>query len=168
MKQELTDLLEQHRIFNEKNLVRISRQLVRHITSEISFLLDKKGYGDLGARHLHVFENLDVNKTNIVSLALRAGISKQAMSKLVKEVAEMGYVEVVTDKNDSRLQVVLLTDKGGKFLSDLHTEIRRYRDTILSQGVVTEDEMRQTTRIMAKMNDYFEHSSKTQYEQTLD
>jgi DNA-binding MarR family transcriptional regulator len=164
MKQEHTDLLEQHSLFNEKNMVRVLRQLVRHITSEIGDLLLAKGYGDLSARHLHVFENLDATKTNIVNLANRAGISKQAMSKLVKEVAELGYVKVVTDRNDSRLQVVFITDKGGKFITDLQSEIRRYRDKFIQEQVVSESDLRQTTRVIQQLNSYFEKSSKNHSE----
>jgi DNA-binding MarR family transcriptional regulator len=164
MKQEFTDLLEQHSQFNAKNMVRVLRQLVRHITNEIGDLLLEKGYGDLSARHLHVFENLDASKTNIVILANRAGISKQAMSKLVKEVAELGYVKVITDRNDSRLQVVFITEKGGKFITDLQTEIRSYRDKLVKEQVVSENDLRQTTRVIQQLNSYFEKSSKNNSE----
>ncbi|MBL7815506.1 MAG: hypothetical protein JNL70_10860 [Saprospiraceae bacterium] len=141
MKPDLLQVLEEHQQFQKTNLVRLLRQTVRLITTEISRTLVKHGHQNLSARHLNVFENLETAENNIITLANRAGISKQAMSKLVKEITQEGYAVVVHDKRDHRLQVVQLTEKGMDFLRLLQTEIQKKYQDLLDSGLVEEEKM---------------------------
>jgi DNA-binding MarR family transcriptional regulator len=45
-------------------------------------------------------------------LAQRAGITKQAISQLVRELEVRGYVEQVPDSTDTRAKIVRLTKRG--------------------------------------------------------
>ena len=116
-----------HKEFNQRNSVRIIRQLNRYINAEINYYLSIGGHSKLSARHLSVFENLDFEGTNIVNLAQRAGMTKQAMSKLVKEVVAEGYLKVKVDERDSRALIVCFTDKGVVFLKDMRETIQNVR-----------------------------------------
>ena len=135
-------VLENHQTFQKINLVRVLRQTVRAMTHEISRELNQAGHPNLSARHLNVFENLETSGNNIVSLANRAGISKQAMSKLVKEVTAEGYITIVTDKRDSRLQNVTLTERGIDFLLSFQKEALRNYYEVLELGTVTKSDMK--------------------------
>lgn len=114
--------------FNTTNSVRIIRQINRYINAEINYYLAQTGHLKLSARHLSVFENLDFEGTNIVTLAHRAAMTKQAMSKLVKEVIQEGYVKAVIDERDSRALIIHFTDKGFIFLRDMRETIQKVRD----------------------------------------
>ena len=57
------------RKFNEQNIVRLTRQMYRQITFNLNKRLEICGYNDIAARHLSVFDNLDSEGTNIVTLA---------------------------------------------------------------------------------------------------
>lgn len=46
------------------------------------------------------------------TLAQRAGITKQAISQLVRELEARGYVEQVPDSTDTRAKIVRLTKRG--------------------------------------------------------
>ncbi len=156
MKQDLLSTLENHQEFQKINLVRVLRQSVRLITHQISKNLIKHGHPNLSARHLNVFENLTAGDNNIVTLANRAGISKQAMSKLVKEIAAEGYVDVVTDKRDSRLQIVKLTEKGGSFLLMLQKELLNKYYEILEVGEVTKSDMETVYKTVKSITRFLE------------
>lgn len=147
-----TDLYKQ---FNQTNIVRILRLVTRYMNNEISQRLTRKGHGGLSVRHLSVFENLDFEGTNIVSLAGRAGMTKQAMSKLVKETTHLGYVSVKTDPKDSRVVTVVFTDKGIDFLRDLREEIAMTRDEILNMGIISGKEATEMTTSLIKLLNYF-------------
>jgi DNA-binding MarR family transcriptional regulator len=149
----------QFKKFNEHNLVRLVRETYRQVTSNVNKRLEECGFGDLSARHLSIFDHLDYEGTNIVTLANRAGISKQAMSKLVKEVTVTGYISVKTDVRDSRIVVVSFTEKGMKFLTALRTEINKAREAILKTDAVTMDEVSVTTNTLSKLLTYFEIGS---------
>jgi len=45
-------------------------------------------------------------------LAQRAGITKQAISQLVRDLESRGYVEQVADPTDTRAKLVRLTERG--------------------------------------------------------
>lgn len=156
MKQDLQSVLEDHQKFQKINLVRVLRQSVRLVTHEISKSLAKNGHTNLSARHLNVFENLTTSDNNIVHLANRAGISKQAMSKLVKEIAAEGYIKVVTDQRDSRLQIVKLTEKGASFLSFLQEEIWKKYDDVLDLGIVTKSDMENLYQTLTSVQKHLE------------
>jgi DNA-binding MarR family transcriptional regulator len=148
--------IERFQAFNERSFVRLTRQLYRQVTNNINARLLVCGYHDLSARHLSVFDHLDATGTNIVTLAGRAGMSKQAMSKLVREANIAGYVSVETDKNDSRISNVNFSEKGLGFLHVLQTEINKVREVILETEFVSKEDLSSTISTLSKILNYFE------------
>jgi DNA-binding MarR family transcriptional regulator len=55
---------------------------------------------------------LDATGARPTTLAQRAGITKQAISQLVRELEARGYVEQVPDSTDTRAKIVRLTKRG--------------------------------------------------------
>ena len=55
---------------------------------------------------------LHENGARPTALAQRAGITKQAISQLVRELEVRGYVEQVPDSTDTRAKIVRLTKRG--------------------------------------------------------
>ena len=157
MRTEINLVLEQYRRFNEHNLARLVRTVERHITNQISRKLQIHGYISLSARHLQVFEHLDTEGVSIIQLAQRAGISKQAMSKMVKEVAHEGYVNVVTDDRDNRVQRVSVTQKGADLIVDIRRQISDYCKELLTQNIVTREELEQANNTFTKLLNHFEN-----------
>jgi DNA-binding MarR family transcriptional regulator len=151
MRTNINLVLEKYRRFNDHNLARLIRTVERHITNQISRELQIHGYTTVSARHLQVFENLDTEGVSIINLAQRAGISKQAMSKMVKEVAHEGFVDVVTDERDNRVQLVNATEKGAALISDIRRETSRRCDELLLQNIITREELDQANNTFTKL-----------------
>ena len=156
MKSEINIVLEKYRRFNSQNLARLVRTVERHMTNEISRRLQDSGYKSLSARHLQVFENLDTEGVSIINLAQRAGVSKQAMSKMVKEVAAEGFVDVVTDNRDNRVQLVNVTKKGANLIVDIRRQTTERCSDLLSQNIVTREELDQANHTFTKLLNYFD------------
>lgn len=74
-----------------------------------------EGHEKIRPSHLAVFAGLDVGGTHISVLAARAGISRQAMGVVVREVEGLGYVRTTPDATDRRATIVQLTDQGVAF-----------------------------------------------------
>ena len=55
---------------------------------------------------------LDATGARPTALAARAGITKQAISQLVRELEKRGYVELARDPGDTRAKIVRLTERG--------------------------------------------------------
>jgi len=74
--------------------------------------LDARGFKGLTPAFATVMPLLDAEGTRSTALAQRAGVTKQAMSQLVKLLEERKYVEQVPDATDTRAKVIRLTKRG--------------------------------------------------------
>lgn len=120
----------------ENDLLRLSTQASTAVGTAIFTALAMKGH-TVRPSHVPVFSGLDRDGTNISTLAHRAGISRQAMSGLVRDVESEGYVHTVADPADRRALIVELTEKGARFCDDavqIATEVAaQWRATIGSE-----------------------------------
>lgn len=62
--------------------------------------------------HLAVFAGLEPGGSTITALAQHAGISRQAISALVREIEGLGYLSTSADPDDGRAIRVHLTEDG--------------------------------------------------------
>ena len=74
--------------------------------------LHERGFGDLVAAHLDVFQYPGPENQRPSELAKRARISKQALNYLLGELERMGYLERRQDAEDQRVKRVHLTKRG--------------------------------------------------------
>lgn len=68
--------------------------------------------------HSAVIIHLKLEGSRLTELAERAGVSKQAMGKMIDELEEIGYVEKASDPEDGRAKMIRFTDKGLVLLQD--------------------------------------------------
>jgi DNA-binding MarR family transcriptional regulator len=90
-------------------LLRVSWQAVR---ARIQRDLIAGGFDDLGAAHLAVFQYPPPRGMRVTALADRAGMSRQAITYLIRELEARGYLERRPDPSDGRASLVHLTDRG--------------------------------------------------------
>jgi DNA-binding MarR family transcriptional regulator len=62
--------------------------------------------------HTKLFPHIDLDGTRVGTIAERLGVSKQAVSLLVAELAELGMLELCPDPDDGRAKKVRFTRKG--------------------------------------------------------
>jgi DNA-binding MarR family transcriptional regulator len=70
------------------------------------------GFNDMTPAFAGLMPLLDATGARPTTLAQRAGITKQAISQLVRELEARGYVEQVPDSTDTRAKIVRLTKRG--------------------------------------------------------
>lgn len=85
------------------------------VNHEVVTRLVARGENLVRPSHIPVFAGLDPEGTQISTLAHRAGVSRQAMSALVREVESNGMVTTAPDPADGRAVLVTLTDRGAVF-----------------------------------------------------
>jgi DNA-binding MarR family transcriptional regulator len=101
--------------------------------------LHARGYTGLSTVHTNLLANLDIEGTNVTTLADRAGITKQAMGRLVDDLEDKGYVQSMPDPADGRARLIKFTDTGWQFLLDSY-EIKQeieaiYADLLGEEGI---------------------------------
>ena len=74
--------------------------------------LEARGFRGLTPACATLMPLLDAEGMRSTALARRAGVTKQAMSQLVKLLEERKYVEQIPDPTDTRAKVVRLTTRG--------------------------------------------------------
>src|SRR5438094_4143057 len=74
--------------------------------------LHERGFDDLDAAHLNVFQYPGPQEAKPSELASRLRISKQALNYLLGELERLGYLERRPDPDDLRAKRVALTRRG--------------------------------------------------------
>lgn len=72
--------------------------------------------GRLTAAHMHITQHLSTQGSRLTELATRAGVSKQAMGKLVDQCEAWGMVQRLPDARDARATLVVFTPDGMNWL----------------------------------------------------
>lgn len=72
--------------------------------------------GQLSASHIHITRHLALEGARLTDLAQRAGVSKQAMGKLVDQCEAWGLVRREADARDARAVRIVFTDAGHAWL----------------------------------------------------
>src|SRR5690349_1641336 len=73
----------------------------------------------------NLFPHIALEGTRVSDLATRLGISKQAVSKLVAELAGDGLVALLPDPLDARARLVRFTDEG---IAAMHAGMTVFRE----------------------------------------
>lgn len=76
------------------------------------------GYENFRVGHIVALVHIEVEGTSINTLAAAASMTKQGMSKLIKELQEEGFVVGEKDPTDARALIVKYTEKGLQAMID--------------------------------------------------
>ena len=91
--------------------------LMAHHPSVPLGLANLAARGQLGASHIHITRHLAVQGARLTELAQSAGMSKQAMGKLVDQCAAWGLVSRKPDPRDARARRIEFTELGRAWLA---------------------------------------------------
>ena len=87
-------------------------------------------------------------------------VTKQAMSKVVNELAEAGYITTETDGSDRRSSIIYLTSRGKKLVLKTRTRLQELEKEY--EQVLGKNELVQTKEMLQKLIDY--HQSKPAFD----
>ena len=97
-------------------VARLMIRAFRHFETELLRRLQAQGVDDITYSNLNVIRHLDRTGLRLSELARDAGMSKQAIGKLVGELERKGYVRLVPDSADGRAKRVQYTRKGQRLI----------------------------------------------------
>ena len=102
--------------------------------------------------HMPFIMNISVEGTNNNELARRARVTKQAMSKVSKELQDLGYIQVKEDPKDKRITIYTLTDRGKRFVIEARTCVVELMDE--HRSVVGKAKYDAMLQVMAELVEY--------------
>jgi DNA-binding MarR family transcriptional regulator len=110
------------------NIAPIIMQAYRVQLGAMMARLTARGFEDFTPAFVTVMSLLDSTGMRSTVLAQRAGVTKQAMSQLIRLLEEREYVEQLPDATDTRAKVIRLTKRGvaiRKACAEVHEELNR-------------------------------------------
>ena len=86
--------------------------------------------GCLSASHIHITRHLALEGSRLTELAQRAGVSKQAMGKLVEQCEAWGLVGKMADPRDARARRIGFTPVGLAWLQAFGDAVAQAQDEL--------------------------------------
>ncbi len=72
----------------------------------------RRGHTELKASHNSVFATLDAEGGRPSEMAAQAGITRQSMGEIIRDMVRLGHVEMGPDPADRRAKIVTWTERG--------------------------------------------------------
>lgn len=102
-------------LVTDVHIARLLLRAVRAVQASYIERLQQRGHPGLRTGHIPVFAGLNPGSpagTRITDLANRAGMTRQMMGRLVRELETLGYLATAADPDDLRAVVVTMTERG--------------------------------------------------------
>ncbi|MDI9863192.1 MarR family winged helix-turn-helix transcriptional regulator [Flectobacillus sp. DC10W] len=110
--------LKQFRDSKNRLMGRLLNRSYRYMSTLAVKFLNERGYNNFRVGQIVALVNIDVEGTSVNKIAQKASMTKQGMSKLIKELVDEGYVYTEKDPSDARALIVKLTDLGVRCILD--------------------------------------------------
>jgi DNA-binding MarR family transcriptional regulator len=108
------------------------------------------GYEDFKMVYMPVLMNIKPEgNTNNNELAAYAKVTKQAMSKVAKELQHMGYIKGKASAQDKRITIFSLTERGKKLVVEARLAVKELMDIYRTE--FGEAEFNQSLRLMQRI-----------------
>src|SRR6478672_383820 len=107
-------------------LIALTERAARALAADMVRAARARGRAELRLAHNAVFGTLFGEALRTSDMAERAGMTKQSMGEVVRELADLGIVEVQPDPDDKRAKLVSYTDHG----VEVTMEGRRYLEQL--------------------------------------
>ena len=141
-------LIETEYIRNQ-NWVKLISILKHQFNEWATARLIRGGYDDFKMVYMPVLMNVTPEGINNNELANHARVTKQAMSKVAKELQKWGYIKAKTDVKDKRSTIFMLTDRGKKLVIESRACVKDL--TTEYQALVGAEKFDRATELLKKI-----------------
>jgi DNA-binding MarR family transcriptional regulator len=99
-------------MIDRKPLIAIVDRATRLLIADMLRAGHDRGHTQIRPAHNPVFATLPSEGARTSEMAARAGITKQSMGEAVRDMVDLGLVEMTEDPDDRRAKLVTWTDAG--------------------------------------------------------
>ncbi len=133
----------------QTNLGRLIEDLHFYFDSQALQYLHDSGFPAIKSADAHVMRTMRIEGSRVTDMARQAGISKQAMSKLVSAFVQQGYLTWEVDPNDKRNRFAYVTKEGENLLANGITALQRAEQDIAD--VIGDSDLETLRQILLKV-----------------
>lgn len=131
------------------SLARLINLFKKDIDLRITQKLQERGYQRFKLGDMVLLVNIDPHGTINNDLARKARISKQAMSKVVKNLEAANYIGTRKHESDNRASIIFLTEKGKEFMINVYEAVDEVHAHF--SGIIGEETFLQLKGILKKL-----------------
>jgi DNA-binding MarR family transcriptional regulator len=99
-------------MIERKPLIAIVDRLTRLLANDMLTAAQDRGHAQIRPGHNPVFATLPREGARASDMAHRAGITKQSMGEAIRDMVDLGLVQMSQDPSDRRAKLVTWTEKG--------------------------------------------------------
>lgn len=98
---------------------------------------------------VHIYENDGIT---MYDLARLGQFDKATVTKAVRKLEELGYVEVRTDKTDRRIRHLFTTEKAAPVVKRTYEVRKLWRESLIEELAIPEEEIYRIFKSMAEQS----------------
>jgi DNA-binding MarR family transcriptional regulator len=87
-----------------------------------------RGRPDVKPAHNLLFAHLGDEGDRAANLATKAGITRQSMGEVIRDLVDIGILEMAPDPHDGRAKIVRYTAEGKRFASQGYRHLRELEE----------------------------------------
>lgn len=135
------DFFQMLQQMRERSVTRLIIRYTKSLIARFEKMAVERGYPEFKPHYIGVLSNIGPDGTTAVEISRCVWITKQAVSKLVKEMEAIGYITYKPHHSDGRSNMIHLTEKG----KDLMLFSQQMSDEMKAEmiGVVGEENVEQ-------------------------
>src|SRR3954467_10992551 len=107
-----------------KPLIALVHDLDRAFQAHMVRSAHERGRPELKPAHNFLFAILSDDGDRAANLATRAGITRQSMGEVIRDLVDLGILEMAPDPDDRRAKIVRYTPEGKRFASAGYVHLR--------------------------------------------
>ena len=112
-----TDIFKDFQQMKKRNIMRLLKLWFRYLGERAEEIAEEHGFPDFKSNYIGFVANLGPDGTTSSELASKLCVTKQAISKMTKEIEAHGYIVFKAHETDGRASVIQLTEKGERLLA---------------------------------------------------
>ncbi|MGO4289072.1 MarR family winged helix-turn-helix transcriptional regulator [Chitinophaga sp. RAB17] len=132
------------------SLARLINLFKKDIDLRITQRIQERGYRNFKLGDMVLLVHIDAQGTINNDLARKARISKQAMSKVVKNLEAENYISTRKHDTDNRASIIFLTEKGKEFMISVYEGVDEIQ--ALYESIIGTDALTELKTILKKLN----------------
>lgn len=119
--------------------------------------LQEAGFRNFRGTHMHLLRYIDMGGTRITEIAARAGVTKQAIGKLIATCEKLALVKTIPDPTDARAKIVLFTKESRAVILAERAVIKRIDAQLRNRlGAAAFASLRASLMLLADSPDFHE------------
>ena len=114
-------------------LIALVNQANRELQTDMVRHAHRRGWTDAKYAHNWVFGFLGWEGARASDLATKAGITRQSMGEVIRDLVDLGIVEMTPDPSDRRAKLVTYTERGREETMQGYNHIVEFEDRMIAE-----------------------------------